>query len=308
MTTLLPHDKWKCCLVVASLLVLGMPYSGAFQVTHNAGLYSLTTRRRVSPPWTESAPLLDGRSAPTQLTAAHVPFSENLESNRIGLLRPLRHLLSRSCQRLVHFRSKLTAFAVAMALVFSVSFSALAGPSGYSAGGSFRSRSSSYGRPPIQRYAPSSSTQRRYSTPYPRVTYKPHFHHSRSRQSEMHFGPGSTRTTALAARAISPADYAVLGTTGGLIVYGVAKNQRFRNGQDGNDGDRFGLTASGATAASLTVALNIPDREDPHNILEKLKALMNQADTNSMEGVQFLVAEGKSRQQNPTIEQSINQY
>jgi hypothetical protein len=73
--------------------------------------------------------------------------------------------------------------------------------------------------------------------------------------------------------------------TGALLAYGFAKNR---------DDSDLGSSAlgPGVSVASITLALDVPNRDDPGNILAKLKRIAEAADTGTRRGVQTLVSNG----------------
>jgi len=208
-------------------------------------------------------------------------------SMRSGVLASCWNTIRSRMQRLGKFRRKLIAFALSMFLVFSIQASVLAAPGGYSAGGSFKSRSSMRtSSPPIQRHSPSSRQQ--YSgragprNSSPRLSVHQRSYYAPPAPRSIHYVHTSAGTVS---RRFSPADKAVVMGTGGLIVYGFTSERKRR------ESELDGPLGPGATAVSLTVALDISDRYDPGNVMNKLKAIADKVDTSRREGIQELISE-----------------
>lgn len=166
-------------------------------------------------------------------------------------------------------RKKFTVCCLVLSMMFLSPHHALAVTSGRMGGGSFNSRSSSSGR-----LAPSRSMGRstRYYRSSPSIT--------------VYTRPSTTRvfyTTAndhyVSGRGFSTSDIVVLTGTGALLAYGFTNNRQ-------RELDR-------ATVSSLTVSMDVPNRDDPSCILNKLRAISERVDTSTVEGVQDLVNEGR---------------
>lgn len=93
--------------------------------------------------------------------------------------------------------------------------------------------------------------------------------------------PGNT---GISTTRLSPSEIALLTGTVGLLAYGFMNTSR-------KDGETSPL-GPGATAVSLTVSLQVPDRDDPGSILNKLRRISESVNTSSRKGVQDLVTEG----------------
>lgn len=97
-------------------------------------------------------------------------------------------------------------------------------------------------------------------------------------------------------RGFSVGDVVLLTTTSGLIVYGFRNN--FRRRRDREDDDDYTRQLSplgpGATFTSVTVSIDVPDRDDPNCILQRLRRLAERTDTSTRKNVQNLVSEGRS--------------
>ena len=183
-------------------------------------------------------------------------------------------------QRLSVFRRRALAFAMAFALVISTRAGVASAVSGGRSGGSFGSKT----RAPISRpmSRPSSGYRPRYSSPMrPNVMI-----HSGPRYS-MSTTQWSMGTTTRPVNRLTPSEITVLTATGGILLYGYLNNKdRLKNGPDSPLGP-------GATMASVTVALNVPDRDDPSSITHSLRRISLRSDTSSRKGVQDLISEGK---------------
>jgi uncharacterized membrane protein len=84
---------------------------------------------------------------------------------------------------------------------------------------------------------------------------------------------------------MTPGQIVLLSGTCVLFAYGFAKARR--------DSDLSSALGPGVSVASITVALDVPDRDDPGCILAKLKHIAQAADTGTRQGVQTLVSNGK---------------
>eukprot|EP00522_Entomoneis_paludosa_P013906 CAMPEP_0172449230 /NCGR_PEP_ID=MMETSP1065-20121228/7984_1 /TAXON_ID=265537 /ORGANISM="Amphiprora paludosa, Strain CCMP125" /LENGTH=414 /DNA_ID=CAMNT_0013200855 /DNA_START=64 /DNA_END=1308 /DNA_ORIENTATION=- len=173
---------------------------------------------------------------------------------------------------------RVTRAAVCLIFVFSLQLSAIAAPSGYRTGGSFKSYSrspSSMQRPSMERIRPAPKYRSYRATP------RLYSHHGYGPRGEMRF----VDREAVATR-VSAGDVAVIAGTGGLIAYGLTSNRQPKFG-----GENSSLLGAGATSTSLTVAMNVPDRANPSNIFIRLQDIAESVDTKRREGIQELIAE-----------------
>lgn len=175
--------------------------------------------------------------------------------------------------------------------------SAYAGGSGGRMGGSFSpssSRSSSGGgggggssihrSSPSRGYSSGSSSMRmRGYSPGIRV-YAPSYRLGPSYYPSPSHLFHSRTCDAHPARRFGVADAIVLGGTGYILYTAFVKP---RNGSD-----RRNPLGEGASVASITLALSVPDRDDFYSILNKLKRLAESSDTSTRSGVQTLVSNG----------------
>jgi Protein of unknown function (DUF1517) len=99
-----------------------------------------------------------------------------------------------------------------------------------------------------------------------------------------------THETAIANTRVTAKDIVVMTGAGALLVYGMHNNYKNRYQGDGAMGPG-GLLGLGYTVGSLTVALDVPNRSDPENILSKLSRLSTTVDTISRKGVQDMLSE-----------------
>jgi hypothetical protein len=172
--------------------------------------------------------------------------------------------------------------------------SAYAGGSGGRMGGSFSpssSRSSSGGggggssihrSSPSRGYSSGSSSMRmRGYSPGIRV-YAPSYRLGPSYYPSPSHLFHSRTCDAHPARRFGVADAIVLGGTGYILYTAFVKP---RNGSD-----RRNPLGEGASVASITLALSVPDRDDFYSILNKLKRLAESSDTSTRSGVQTLVS------------------
>ena len=226
-----------------------------------------------------------------------------------------RQLLAwRNIFRSSSLRRRLATVALALVLALGSCFSPVwAVSGGRMGGGSFKSYSS--GSPSRSRSAPSSSGRmggggggsfsrgtptlprrppggRVYYSPLPRVTHN--FHYGLGRPAgpiviDRGFAGVQQRNPAIvtSSTGVKVRDIVVLTGTGALLAYGFRNNYR-RNDYDGSDS--VGPLGKGITVGSLTVALNVPNRKDPDNILNRLSRKSMTADTSSRKGVQDLLS------------------
>jgi len=190
----------------------------------------------------------------------------------------------KNCLRLFRsFRTRVAKFAGALLVVFAIHSNAAWAVTGGRMGGSFgpSTRSSS---PPVSRSRPSSLPRTRY---YPNTGPRIHIHTNPFPSTQVYgsYGRAETYYTPVARR-FSATDALLLTGTAGLIAYGFTNNRR-------QDGETSPL-GPGATVASVTVCLDVPNRRDPNSVLNRLKRVSDQADTSRRESVQKLVADGMS--------------
>lgn len=241
----------------------------------------------------ESSSFLVRQSVP-----ATTPADASLLTTR---LHPFTQILKRALSKMFSwksylglnsFRRKLATVALAMVLLVFNASSAWAVTGGRMGGGSFKSspsRSSSGGggmgrTSTLSRPSPSG---RVYFPPPSRIIR----HH--------HYGPSApiivnsfsdsrgfyAPTPAIVNTRIMTKDILVLTGTGVLLVYAFRNNYR-RN----NDYGDVGPLGPGTTVGSVTVALDVPNRSDPENILSKLSRMSMTADTTSKQGLQDLLS------------------
>lgn len=85
-----------------------------------------------------------------------------------------------------------------------------------------------------------------------------------------------------------PQDIAVLGVAGAAVTYGVVKQLKDQWNEWPSTDSPLG---PGMTVGSLTVALEVPNRRDPSNILTRLNRLAVAADTVTQEGLADLLVD-----------------
>jgi len=224
------------------------------------------------------------------------PQAGSLRNKLKGLCHRFKHireLLSspRIAHRLKTLRRRVAVLAVALFLFAATATCSFAAVSAGRTGGSFGPSSSS-----------SSSTQHSYSTgrsysrslpiqihsynyysPPPWITFRLGGNHQRQVYARYDAAP------VVASKRFSASDVMLLTGTGALIVYGFANNYRGRGGRRDSTTSPLG---PGASVASVTLSLNVPNRDDPNCILNRLRVLSERADTRSRKGVQDLVSEG----------------
>uniref|UniRef100_A0A7S3KY79 Uncharacterized protein n=1 Tax=Amphora coffeiformis TaxID=265554 RepID=A0A7S3KY79_9STRA len=181
----------------------------------------------------------------------------------------------RSCWTV--FRRKAVLFALSVSLASaSLSDPAMAAVTGGRAGGTFKS-SPSPSRPSMSRnYHSHGRTPMMPRTRMPRVIYSspPIGHHSYA-YDQGGLMMASRSTT------MSTKDILVLGGVAGLATYGMVNGRR----QDNNDKE------GGATATSIMLAVNVPDRNSPDSIIRRVNEIAQRTDTSSQAGVQTLISE-----------------
>lgn len=161
------------------------------------------------------------------------------------------------------------------------------------AGGSFgkSSSSSSYSRPSISRPAP------QYRPSAPRVTivrppsqyYNSEYFYNNG--SPYYGRPSSSSSSVVEVSEGFSVSEVVLLTWFGLVMANGFLNNDRRDDQE-NGSTKNSVLGPGVTVATLTVALNIPNRQDPNNILNKIRRLSESARTDTRKGVQDLMASG----------------
>ena len=194
------------------------------------------------------------------------------------------------------FRKRLLSLTLSLMLVWACSLGMPAtAKSGYRTGGSFKSSSSSYSRPSYSRPAPQKSSFKSYSSSSMYQPERVHVVGGAPRVSVYHNpmprGVVYVRSPERVATSFSLGDTLVLGGTGALITYGFLKNAGKHDRR--YDDMQSGPLGPGATASSITVAVNVPDRDDPMCILNRLKNIAEMVDTSTRQGVQYLLAEGE---------------
>lgn len=250
------------CLLVNSYLCLALvsSFSPSREVTRLPATSSALFRR-VTPMPTS---LRDTVAAPRLVPSAA----------KISLPRLSWPSLFRRVRTMRRFVVKL---ALSLVVVFSCHAStAMAAPSGARHGGSFGARSRSvptrsypgrsYGR--SQPNAPRIVIQRPYTTRLYSTSTPVVYERARA-----------TRFTLT--------DLVTLGLVGGLIARGFMPKER--------PDDEPSPLGPGATAASITVALTVPNRESRASILKRLQLVCDRTDTSRRASVQNMVAEGTSR-------------
>jgi hypothetical protein len=170
-------------------------------------------------------------------------------------------------------------FLLATLLTFSLRDSAWAVSAGR-AGGSFGPSSSSRSSSPSSSSIRSGPSTRVYYSPirvYPSRGYYPFRDYSPTRLY-------NSVTYEAPALRITRANIVLLSGTCVLIAYGFTKVKK--------ESDLSNPLGPGVSVASITVALDVPDRDDPACILNKLKRIVEAADTGTRKGVQTLVSNG----------------
>jgi len=181
-------------------------------------------------------------------------------------------------------RRRVMTVGLALALVFSTHVGIAQAVSGGRSGGSFSPSSSrSSSSPSMSRPSPYSSSNTWGRSRMPNVLIL---------NSGPRFQPintwGSSSVAVSSPTRLAPAELAVLTTVGAVMVYGMVNNQnRLRR-------ENAGPLGPGATMASVTVALNVPDQDDPNSIVKTLRKLSLHADTSQRKGVQNLLSDGAS--------------
>jgi uncharacterized membrane protein len=203
-------------------------------------------------------------------------FQYNHRPNLLGFLQRLRR--------------NVVTISFALLLIFGTSYSAEAVSGGRMGGGSFKSSSSSSrsmgggGRTStLSRPSTGTGSDHRHYTPYKTsgTLSRPIIINSFSGHRGWY---APTYDTSMIQTRMAIKDIAILTGTGMILAYGFRHNQRR------NSGDDDGPLGPGYTVGSLTVALDLPNRSDSNNILNKLSQLALSADTVTRKGLQDLLS------------------
>lgn len=194
-----------------------------------------------------------------------------------------RNAIARFKRWMASCRKVTTTFLVAAFIAFSCFLQSASAVSGGRMGGSFspsssRSSGGGGGSPSMHR---SSGYNRGYSG-------SSRGHTTRIYAPSYRMGPSYYPTrlfhssTDAPVRRFGVADAVVLGGTG-VVLYSIISEKRK---------DSRTALGEGVSVASITLSLNVPDRDDFYSILNKLKRLAESADTSTRQGVQTLVSNG----------------
>jgi uncharacterized membrane protein len=89
---------------------------------------------------------------------------------------------------------------------------------------------------------------------------------------------------------VTASDIVLWTGTGLAVTYGV-RNHYKNHLEDLNNNRKASALGPGASVASMTVALQVPDRTDSNSILKDLEQKAMVADTNTRKGLQYVVSE-----------------
>jgi Protein of unknown function (DUF1517) len=156
------------------------------------------------------------------------------------------------------------------------------------------------GSPTRSSYSPSRSSP---SLRRPNFSYSSrpsYYHHYRPRpkifmgeSTTTHYTPSSSLygTHQPRKRSVTASDIVLLAGATALVANGVRNNLMPSNERDRrNNKSQRGALGLGFSVLSLTVALNVPNRDDPNSVLFKLKQVCQESTTDSRAGVQELVS------------------
>ncbi len=206
-------------------------------------------------------------------------------------------LLSRPRPRLLLSRHKITSLVMAAFIMLSVILTplseAFAAPSGGRMGGSFGGSSSrSSGTSSSRSYSsPRSSYSRGFSRGYssgyflrPSVTVAPSPYY-------YGYGPGGGGGVTVIRRGPSVADVFVYGVMA-MAIYSAVTSSGNDTDVDSDGGAVTSVLGPGVSVAQISVALNVPDKDDPSSVVSFLNRLSRTARTDSRVGVANLVSQG----------------
>jgi len=258
-------------------------HSGEFLVSSSSRVSTLPHLRRATP-----AGHHDETARNTRCLDSHkqqAPFKAWPLLGNWALVRMRAQRWFRHCHRTV------TSTAVALLVVFACHSGSALAVSGGRMGGSFgatnRFSPPSYGSPSTTSRSMPSSGRYHHQHHAPRI----HVHTGSSGGSSSLHGSFTTQdtfpggTVAKASR-FSASDIVLLTTTATVMAYGFTNNKRQQDG-----GGAVSPLGPGATVASMTISLHVQDRYDPDSLLNRLKDISKQCDTNQRQGVQNLVSE-----------------
>lgn len=195
-------------------------------------------------------------------------------------------------------RRTVASIVLAFVLVFGATWTpAWAVSGGRVGGGSFKSSPSRSSSSRSGSYGGTSTLSRpSYGGRAPMILRSPVYNYGVQQRTPPiiinHFGNrwyAPTHESALIHTRASAKDIIVLTGAGALLAYSMRNNYNRRTNQ--GDSSNNGPLGFGYTVGSLTVAMDVPDRSDPTNILTKLSRVATATDTNSRKGVQDLLSD-----------------
>lgn len=189
--------------------------------------------------------------------------------------RVFRSLLSNLKRKRLY--KNLAQFVLTLCLAWSMRISSSwAVSGGRLGGGSFHcspSRSSS-SRPSM-----GYRTGRTSTLPYRPLTRPPRY-----RVNHHHYGYRSPHPSIIVSKPLRTRDIAVITGSGVLLAY------VWKNAADGSTFEPESALGTGTTVSSITLALDVPNRNDPRNILNRLSSIAETANTISKRGLQDLLS------------------
>lgn len=221
----------------------------------------------------------------TIMSASHNDGNNDIHPNpnRLQTVKTQIKNLMKKAVSMRHKKNKLTTAFAILTLCISTMFSLpneVLASSGGRMGGSFKSSSSrSYSSSPS--YSPSSSRSYSGNSRLYGRTY--------SRGPSVIVSPSYRRPGVTVVRTPSAVGYVIPIALYGSIVYFNNRNRKDNDFRNGN-GNSSAL-GPGVSVVSLSVGLDVRDRDDPSCILARLKRLSLDANTQSRSGVQNLVSE-----------------
>ena len=224
-----------------------------------------------------------------------------LEAWRDPVFEPLQRVGKFKVQKIIRrlvkwFRMVKTSLALFLIFCFATLPSLAGATSAGRMGGSFFEQSSSSShssrtslRSPV-RSSPGTNLHRTYRRPTvpSRLITPIRIYQAPSPQVVIHTRGSTIWSTPyeVPAKRFSFSDAVLLTGTGALLAYGFRSNY-FR----GRDQQNSGPLGPGFSVASLTVSLDVPNRDDPNSILSKLRRQALSVQTDSTKGIQSMLSQ-----------------
>ncbi|CAB9522484.1 Protein of unknown function (DUF1517) [Seminavis robusta] len=230
----------------------------------------------------KDTPSLDnGPSTPSNLFLQKRSETEVTRKSRVALI--LARWNARIRRACCGWRKKALALFFCLAMAFNLASEPAWAVTGGRSGGSFKSSPGRVYSSPSRGYSPSRSYHHRPSRSY--HYYRPPptriFYHN---PRPIIVGPQMQPYGPVNRRGISPSDIILVTGAGLAIAYGVSNQLQQERRQSSS------ALGPGYSVAKLTVSLNVPNRDAPNSILQRLQQLSAAAPTNTRKGVQNLIS------------------